>query len=159
MTRLFLDTEFLDQPWPGAPELISIGITDERGASFYAVNEEFNDEFVNAWVRENVVPHLSPRNSPEWMSASAIRERIVEMWPKVSEVWAFHGTWDWYLLVQRIFLGYMKIPEGWPRYFHELGMIKGSHLCAECPTEDGIVHHALADAKWNRLMYQHLMGK
>lgn len=157
MVRLFLDTEFIDRPWPDAPELISIGITDDRGQEFYAVNNQFDPEEdeVNPWVTENVVPHLSPRGGPEWMHPLDMKDRILSLWPKADEVWAYWGSWDWYLLVQRIFGGFDKIPEGWPGFFHELGALKRSHKCGDCPPGED-EHHALADAKWNSAMHRHL---
>lgn len=157
MTRLFFDTEFIDNPWPDAPELISIGIVDESGKEFYAVNTEFDPADANDWVQNNVFPHLrDPECSGEGMSPEIMRRIIMDKWLKVDKVWAYCGTWDWYLLVQRIFGGYMKIPEGWPNFYHELGVLKRSHKCDRCMKEGILDHHALGDAKWNHLMYAHL---
>lgn len=53
--KLFLDTEFTDFT---NPELISIGIVDERGREFYAERNDFPREMCSDFVRETVLPLL-----------------------------------------------------------------------------------------------------
>ncbi|MDF7810709.1 3'-5' exoribonuclease [Hymenobacter sp. YC55] len=56
MNRIFFDTEFtgLHQ----ATTLISIGMVNDHGDSFYAELTDFDQSQVNDWLRENVLSHL-----------------------------------------------------------------------------------------------------
>jgi hypothetical protein len=66
MTRYFIDTEFIEgfhNPLLGKRrhfiDLISIGIVDEEGRTYYAISKEFDLEYVwnnkDTWVKDNVL--------------------------------------------------------------------------------------------------------
>ena len=52
----YLDTEFAESR--GSIKLISLGIVDEFGNTFYAENSCFDINDANDWVKENVIPKL-----------------------------------------------------------------------------------------------------
>lgn len=54
--KYYLDTEFAESR--GSIKLISIGIVDSEGNTFYAENACFNIDDANEWVKENVIPKL-----------------------------------------------------------------------------------------------------
>ena len=54
--KYFLDTEFIEKP--GSIQLISIGIVDETGRTFYAENITFDERDANDWIVENVLENL-----------------------------------------------------------------------------------------------------
>lgn len=57
MTKIFLDTEFTGLQLPTS--LISIGLVDENGNTFYAEFTDYNKEQVNDWINDNVISNLS----------------------------------------------------------------------------------------------------
>jgi len=69
----YLDTEFIEKP--GSIQLISIGITDEKGNDFYAVSSEFNEADANDWVKENVISKLG---NVERKSLAQIKEELIK---------------------------------------------------------------------------------
>lgn len=65
--RIYIDTEFHEYEklyWFCKPvatiELISIGLTNEKGERYYAISKEFNVNAAwgNQWLRENVLRHI-----------------------------------------------------------------------------------------------------
>lgn len=56
-------------------ELISIGITDDYGREYFAVNEDYNANHCNDWVKGNVIPKLPPRNLYDVAGAPFYRPR------------------------------------------------------------------------------------
>jgi hypothetical protein len=64
MTKIFYDTEFLEQGPDHPIHLISIGMVAEDGRELYAVDEDIAAEPLydrichHQWLMENVVPHL-----------------------------------------------------------------------------------------------------
>jgi len=55
--KIFFDTEFTGLHKDTS--LISIGLVDENGKTFYAEFLDYNQDQVNDWIRENVINHLS----------------------------------------------------------------------------------------------------
>lgn len=64
MRKVFYDTEFLENG--STIELISIGMVDENGREYYAVNLDFPlyRYMSEPWLRENVLPSLPVRLLP-----------------------------------------------------------------------------------------------
>jgi hypothetical protein len=57
--KYFYDCEFIE--YPGAIDLISIAIVDEKDNYFYAISSEFNESKACEWVLDNVIKKL-PNN-------------------------------------------------------------------------------------------------
>lgn len=55
--RYFIDSEFIDDG--ETIDLISIGIVADDGREYYAQSSQFNVHGANAWIWQNVFPHLS----------------------------------------------------------------------------------------------------
>lgn len=54
--KIFFDTEFTGLHKDTT--LISIGLVDENGRTFYAEFFDYNEDKVDDWIRENVIEHL-----------------------------------------------------------------------------------------------------
>src|SRR5690606_40287937 len=74
--RFFYDTEFIED---GVTiDLVSIGVVDETGRSFYAVSTEFDPGKAGKWVREHVLDKLPKPADPAWRSRQRIRDDLLE---------------------------------------------------------------------------------
>ncbi|HVE77002.1 MAG TPA: 3'-5' exoribonuclease [Actinomycetota bacterium] len=150
--RYFFDTEFSDTG--KVIDLISIGIVDEEGREFYAISEEFDRSLVNAWVQANVIPKLEPPG-PLWKPRATIRDEIVSFVADAEpEFWAYNAAYDWVALCQ-LFGPLTAIPANWPRFVRDLReWVARLDVTPLEETEDP--HHALADARYNRRMFDYL---
>ena len=151
--RIFFDTEFNEDG--KTIDLISIGMVKESGETYYAVSNEFDAEACNDWVKENVLPHLTPKE--EWKTREQIKKEILEFCGKKPEFWANHASYDWVVFCQ-LFGPMVDLPEGYPTYCMdikqlevELGVKKD-----QLPKQEGTVHDALEDAKYNLVCYKAL---
>ena len=97
--RFWLDTEYEDS---GAQlELISLGAVAEDGREFYAISTEFDPSRVKPWVKENVLPHLAPRESSVWKPLHTIgTEFVAFVGEEPAEFWSLIATADWHMVVQ-----------------------------------------------------------
>ncbi len=153
--RFWLDTEFDDAG--DEVELISLGAVAEDGREFYAISTAFDPATVKPWVREHVLPHLEPRDSPVWKSPSSIAEEFLEfVGNEPAEFWSFIATYDWYLLTRLLFGGLDDLPRNWPFECWDLHQWAWHLGNPPLPSRDGLVHHALADAHYHRRVYEAL---
>lgn len=152
MSRFFMDTEFAEDG--RVIELISIALVCEDGREYYAVSKEFDPERCNDWVRANVLPLLPPRDFGAWKTrkeiATDIRELVLDGGDK-PEFWAYYADYDWVVLCQ-LYGRMVDLPEGFPFWCHDLKQrmaslgIKKEQL----PSQSGVEHSALEDARWVR---------
>lgn len=150
--RVFFDTEFIEDG--KTIELLSIGLVREDGKTYYAEPEEADRTRSSAWVRANVLPHLTgPLVSRQGIAAD-IRHFVGEK----PEFWAYYADYDWVALCQ-LFGMMMDLPKGWPMYCRDIkqwcDMLGNPRLPAQTTTE----HHALADAQWTREAWDFLNAK
>ena len=54
--KIFFDTEFTGLH--KGTTLISIGLIDEKGRTFYAEFSDYDDAQINSWIKENVISNL-----------------------------------------------------------------------------------------------------
>lgn len=169
-TRYFYDTEFLEDG--NTIELISIGIVCDDGREYYAVNRDVRVRRIkrHPWLMENVVPHLPQghgdrRNTvPErWLfdyTDPVVKRRqtiaddvarFITSTPD-SEMWAYYGAYDHVALCQ-LWGPMIDLPEGVPMFTHELMQLWEQAGRPEKPPQ-GVEHHALADARWNRDLFE-----
>lgn len=146
MGKIFFDTEFLSEP----PELhlISIGMVDEDGREFYGVRKEapWDKILANKWLKQNVVPHLPPQTSKEWMSDSDLRRGITEFCGRYPEFWAYVAAYDWVVLTS-LYGQFFDLPESWPFYVNDIKWLMKQAQVKSLPKRtDGQEHDALADA-------------
>jgi hypothetical protein len=171
--KIWYDTEFIDDG--RTIELISIGMVAEDGRELYAVNADM--QFVrllnHPWLLANVVPHLPRDNDPSWAdgwldyshpdvrSREHIRTEVRKFLDDTpdAELWAYYGAYDHVVLAQ-LFGPMVDRPASMPMWSRDL-----MHLITErgvdkvtLPRQEGGHHNALADARWNRDVYRHLMA-
>lgn len=108
--RVFFDTEFtgLHQE----TTLISIGLVDENGHTFYAESLDYDPAQVDEWVQENVISKLQSTNR---VSIRKLRKQLIEWFAQYDEsetieIWSDCLAYDWVLFCS-IFGGAMRIPK------------------------------------------------
>lgn len=157
MTRYFIDTEFIENG--STIDLISIGIVAEDGREYYAESNEFDWGKASQWVRENVFPHLNAKFiTPKY----AIQQDIlafmdIEKYGK-PELWGYYSAYDHVAFCQ-LFGTMMDLPKGFPMLTYDLKQWCDALGNPRLPKQEAGEHHALADARWNRLIWQFLKNK
>lgn len=159
-TRFFFDTEFIEDG--RTIELISIGIVDHDGRSYYACNRDCDLSRANGFVRDHVLPHLPPKGHayfPIWKPRAQIRDEILAfVGDRRPEFWAYYADYDWIALCQ-LFGRMVDLPKGWPMYCRDIKQLADSRGSTEIPIEPPTpAHHALADAVWAKRAYEYLAG-
>jgi hypothetical protein len=154
--KYFLDTEFLENG-PSFPLiLLSIGIVDENGREFYAVNADAPLELANDWVKANVIPHLG---GPQ-VGIKTIGSHVLP-WIGLDagkpEFWGYYADYDWVVFCQ-LFGTMMDLPKGWPMYCRDIKQLCDSLGNPKLPKQTSTEHNALADAKWNLEAYKFLQS-
>ncbi len=169
----WIDTEFIERGPKHPIELISVGIIAEDGREYYAISTEFKPRHASQLVKDNILAHLpnrsatpyysSPREWEEaraWKRRTTIAEEIIsfcnpEQYGK-PEFWGYYADYDWVVLCQ-LFGTMMDLPKGWPMYCMDIKQLCKMQGDPKLPEQTNIEHHALADARWNRLAWEFLM--
>ena len=89
--KIFFDTEFTGLH--KNTTLISIGLVDENGCTFYAEFSDFDECQCDDWINENVIKHLKFANAPYSSPVTNINENNWEVYgdtPYIREV-----LYDW----------------------------------------------------------------
>lgn len=182
--KIFYDTEFLEDG--RTIQLISIGMVAEDGRELYAVNENINVESLHGricghqWLMENVIPSLPLRKSnghgahsrlsgpykgwffldmddntvmPPRMIRNQVRDFILAT-PDV-ELWAWYAAYDHVALAQ-LFGRMIDLPEGVPMWTNDLRQEVHRLGNPNLPEQGEGKHNALADARHNLVIAQHL---
>lgn len=149
--KIWFDTEFIEDG--KTIDLISIGAVREDGAQFY--RENINCDFTRAseWVRANVLPHLTGSQMGRRQLARDLQDFVGEK----PEFWGYYADYDWVVLCQ-LFGTMMDLPKGWPMYCRDLKQLCDSLGNPKLPEQGKDEHHALGDARWNKLAYEFLTG-
>jgi hypothetical protein len=170
--KYFLDTEFVEYPY--TIDLISIGIVSETGSEFSAISSEYDSSKADDWVVENVLKPLwnvqmsslkqeyTPLNFHRkvGLSREEIRDGILAfvdapIYSKgAPEFWGYYSDYDWVVFCW-LFGRMIDLPKGFPMYCRDLKqeMDSGGIQALPAPTSE---HDALADARWNLQMYNHI---
>jgi hypothetical protein len=162
--RIFYDCEFIEDGH--TIDLISIGMVDDQGGEFYAVNAEMPLERISKhdWLMDNVVPTLPVVNAdargimdlnrrstlvrPKWVIRNEVREFIAPTGDSHDlELWAYYGAYDHVVLCQLWGTG-MDLPAGVPMFTHELMQLWTQAGRPDKPMRSD-EHNALADARWD----------
>jgi len=175
-TKYFYDTEFLEDG--KTIDLISIGIRCEDGREYYAVSNEFDTERVarHNWLMENVMSSIGHEayvehpfegapvirdlrlTDPAAKSREQIRDEIVTFvkgtWP---DFWAWYGAYDHIALCQ-LFGKMIDLPENFPMFTSDIKQLHKMAGSPQMPSQPEGLHNALADARFNEVRYNHLMG-
>lgn len=163
--RIFFDTEFTDLPWSGHSELLWVGLADQEGRSWSALNAEVSIEsHLSEFVRDVVVP-LIPADEPR-LGRRELSAAIVEFCAQVDEFWAWCPTpavlsevfalgeeaasahdryWDWdFQLLKKAVDPW---PDAWPQELHDLNRVVRERGIEVPPNEHA--HHPRSDALWD----------
>ncbi len=152
--KYFLDTEFIENGpmFPLIP--LSVGIVCEDGRDFYVVNEDAPLTLANDWVKANVIPHLG---GPK-VAVNEIGPGIISwLSDQKPEFWGYYADYDWVVFCQ-LFGSMVNLPKGWPMYCRDLKQLCDSLGNPKLPKQTSTEHNALADAKWNRVVYEFLIA-
>lgn len=178
--KVFYDFEFLENGVTIDP--ISVGLVDENGRTYYAVNHDVEWERIrrHRWLMENVVPHLPLRHpisekgwadnqpplipfdeasvlvKPRWVIRNEVRAWLAEPDEKI-ELWADCGAYDHVALMQLCWGAMINKPKHMPYYTHDLMQRADSLGFSEgdLPAPDAALrpHHALDDATADRDLF------
>lgn len=147
--RIFFDTEFIEDG--RTIELISIGLVRADGAEYYAESSACDLSRASAWVRENVLPHLTGAPKPR----AQIAREIVEFVGARPEFWAYYADYDWVALCQ-LFGTMMDLPKGWPMFCLDIKQAADAAGIKRFSALKKNEHSALADARWAALAWNEL---
>jgi len=181
--RYWFDTEFIEDGQ--TIDLLSIGMVAEDGRELYAESLDADLSRANAWVKENVIAHLwsqqpDKRSENLWsrdggidglLSRKDIAREIEAFCDPATygkpEVWAYYADYDWVVLCQ-LFGRMIDLPKGWPMYCRDIkqeadrieAWIRDFNSAPDwrliLPKQESSEHHALADARHNRVMWEFL---
>ncbi|MDI3390156.1 3'-5' exoribonuclease [Streptomyces sp. B-S-A8] len=166
--QIYLDTEYIPSNTSNRG-LVSIGLVDDSGNEYYAVNADHDYAAVQAhtWLRENVWPSLPrtwtlafDRAHPDVKPLDQIRAELAQFFAKDgterAELYAWFGTQDHFRLLGLWGHDWEEMPRQIPTTIHELWHVVGAAgLKENLPEHDGDVHHALADAHYARTLHRH----
>lgn len=174
MIRYYLDTEFVETG--DTIDLISIGIVCEDGRELYCEVDGFDWSRANQWVLDNVKPHLwsSTKDKTEfnaWSRDGGVgglhtRKEIARLVrefcdPEVHgkpEFWTYYGSYDW-VVTCWLFGSMMDLPTGWPMFTMDLKQLAQHSGNPQLPVQAEGEHHALLDARHNRVMWEFLRDR
>jgi len=158
-----IDMEFVGLPWDEDPDLLWVGLADEQGRSFSAVNADITVDQLTDWSRHNVWPRISddePRlMRPElaervrewvgehvdgWWAWMPTREQVAALGaPGSADEW-WRRTADWDLQLLRRLVD--PWPVGWASRCQDIqALARGSEISVPA---NPAAHHPAADARW-----------
>jgi hypothetical protein len=161
MTRIYFDTEFIEDG--KTIDLISIGmVTDQvHDNELYLVSSEFDESKADLWVQTNVlskIPAGFPRRSRTEIAA-AVSDYVFRASNGITpQMWAYYGASDWGALYQ-LFGRLLDLPAWFPKYVMDLKQLLvsiGNPPLVKQPA--GQEHNALYDARRVRDTYQYFRG-
>lgn len=173
MTRIFYDTEFIENG--KTIDLISIGMVCEDGRELYAVSSQFDQGAVrrHGWLMANVWPSLPILKNPRGqrgmdrldVTHPAVRPRaqiarlVADFILSVPDpqLWAYYSAYRHVALAQ-LFGPMSSLPAGIPTQTDDL-VTEAKRLGLtpdDLPQQTDGHHNALADARHNLLMAQHM---
>lgn len=150
MTLLFIDTEFTSL---SVPELISVALVDEHGREFYAERSDYPEHACTAFVVAEVLPLLGPVRDRKPMRT--IQQELREWLQPYSTGQAVIGCddhRDWTLFCELM----SDDAPPWARVAWIASHLDGAVLAEYFAREGVRRHHALDDARGNRLAFRAL---
>lgn len=149
MRRVFIDTEFTDHIFA---DLISIGLVDEMGRSFYGENQDYASNHCSEFTKTVVVPQLGKR--PECIhTRDGLRAALLQWFKHYETTGAiicidFDGDWTLFCeLMEKNVPDFLTVLNIYPhidkrvreQYHRDTGLSR---------------HHALNDAIANKFAYR-----
>lgn len=175
--NVYLDTEFLPAD-PTTRGLVSIGLTDDQGIDYYAVNGDFDMKAFKKipFMMANVWPSLPkphgdrrfhgkwPRldlNHPSVKRVGQIAEGVADYFAATdadtTHLWAWYGGQDICRLHSLWDNDWSAMPSQIPRWFNELETLRWQAGNPDMPEQPSGLHNAIADARHNRAMHHFLL--
>jgi hypothetical protein len=157
--KIWFDTEFIEDG--KTIDLISIGMIDQQGNTLYLENADCDFSKASDWVREHVLPQLTPTHTSKSICIQprhVIRDEIVKFAGPNPEFWAYYASYDWVVLCQ-LFGRMIDLPSHWPQYCLDIvQMARMLNVTKEqLPADKADKHNALSDAIWCKEAYTYLM--
>jgi hypothetical protein len=151
---VFFDTEFMDTGTRIIP--ISIGAVKDDGSELYVEFPDIDWSEANEFVLETVKPFLLGEEATA--SIPDIRKKLIDFAGEAPVFWAYYGAYDWVMLAQT-FGTMMELPEGWPKFARDIKQLMDffSLEKSDVPAKPDNAHFALADAKWNKQVYDYIV--
>lgn len=175
--KYFYDTEFLEDGY--TVDLISIGMVNyDTGDTFYAVSSEFDTNRIaeNKWLMDNVMSSIDHETKIQYMTAHGLpkmdlivtdknlmtrremRDGILDFvsgtWP---EFWAWYSAYDHVALCQ-LFGRMIDLPGKFPMFTEDIKSLHKRAGSPPMPQQPQGLHNALADAQFNVVRYNYLIG-
>lgn len=166
--RYWYDTEFYEDGHQ--IHLISIGIVAEDGREVYLENSDFDWRRVpvDHWLWDNVYPHmvgLEEAGATHAQIAQAVREFVCHNYNDFTknQLYGYYVSYDHVALAQ-LFGTMVKMPKGMPWFSFDLKQMieEDPHRLgnlADTVPHYGAEHNALEDARWNKLLYEHIIER
>lgn len=160
--RYFFDCEFIDDG--RIIDLISIGMVAEDGRELYMVSTEYDEAKASLWVRTHVLNHISRDHKRHTRQEIAQATHAFTLEPMVRypmhgkekpEFWAYYADYDWVTLCQ-LYGPMHHLPEHFPHYCRDIKQEADRLGNPRLPTQVGTNHHALDDARWNKVAFDFL---
>ncbi len=181
--RFFLDTEFIEDG--RTIDLLSIALVSDTGQELYLQNQQAPFYRANRFVADHVIPRLLPcpdnlnpgalssfphtalvssmhqtHKDCAWHPLANIRSLVqtfvaLESGELKPEFVTWYGDYDWVALCQ-LFGSMSDLPDGWPMYAVDLKQWVDTVGNPRLPSKPKNEHNALADARWNRQIYEWL---
>jgi 3'-5' exoribonuclease Rv2179c-like domain len=171
--RLWFDWEFIDTGTLLLP--LSLGIEREDGATYYAEVEDTPTDEASDWVIANVMSLMTRFTNVEPLSKGSlasngkawrdivkpqhqIAEEVRDFAGEQPEWWGYIVTCDWRLLTQ-LYGTLLDVPTAWGFPYEIAQLFDHAHMSGQ--PEDWVPqpawqHHALADAGWNRKVWDRI---
>ena len=163
--KYWYDTEFIDDG--KTIDLLSIGMLAEDGRELYFENGLADTDKANDWVKANVIPflHACLTNGGDCqdhcpaLSPDQIRNELIAFCDPgrygKPEFWGYYSAYDHIALCQ-LFGPMINLPKGWPMYTRDIKQWCDQLGNPKLPEQGKNEHHALADARWNRIAWNFL---
>lgn len=180
--KFFLDTEFIEDG--KTIDLISIGMVAANSKELYLQNLDCDFSKASDWVRRNVLFDLPQFDIGNWKpKPSSVLSGTPTVWYNRAQIQAevqnflnrnspyvagnpggekpeFYGwycDYDWVVFCQ-LWGTMMDLPKTFPRYCRDLKQTCDEKGNPELPKQEAGKHNALGDAKWNKQVYDYLLG-
>lgn len=165
--KYFYDFEFEENGSTIIP--ISLGIVSEDNRELYLINANYfaqlghnKPDQPSQWLKQNVINPiaLDPNNGYAWTR--------VKWWPQIVlefisdegrytsrdqiELWGYYAAYDHVSLAQ-LWGPMINLPEPIPMFTHEIMQLKRGQLMPQRDLVELPEHNALADALWQRQLY------
>lgn len=165
----YMDTEFIATD-PSERGLISIGITDEQGRDYYAVNAGMDVPAVRThyWLSKNVWNQL-PLNEDGYdldythadvKPLDQIRRDLLRYFADrpQTHMFTWYGSQDMQRLHSLWGGDWGNMPSWIPQWSHELRSLVWLAGNKRIPEQPSGLHHALEDARYNRLLHEVILS-